>query len=130
MPFAVRARSDRTAAATQLGFTGCGEVGILPAPVALDSTCMLCRFRRFLSKAPLALRFYTAFVLMVGTSGAAWLGFRIYRHESAIRLIERAGGTVVREPGGPAWTPGWLRSGWCGSAFESVRSVEISEQHV
>src|SRR5262245_60825165 len=74
---------------------------------------------------PLSLRIYVGCTALFATIGAIWFGVGFYRHEAAIRQLERVGGKVSRSSGGPAWFPRWLWNGWAAGPFEEVIQVDL-----
>jgi hypothetical protein len=66
-----------------------------------------------------------AVILIVGGI-ALRFGLRIDQQQTAIREIERLGGDVESEPGGPDWLREWLDDEWM-EPFDTVTDVHLAE---
>jgi Leucine-rich repeat (LRR) protein len=60
---------------------------------------------------PLSLKIFAAILGMLSVV-TGWEAWRLYRQHDAIREIERAGGVVFTEPGGPDWLRPWIGQDW------------------
>jgi len=54
--------------------------------------------------------------------GSGWTGWQMYRQRWALSGIERLGGSVLTEPGGPDWLRRWVGPDWM-KPFDTVVSV-------
>src|SRR5260221_9343624 len=62
--------------------------------------------RRFSIRLPRPLWIGLTAVVVFGVAGGLWIGAPIYRKQMVIREIERLGGAVRTQPGGPEWLRG------------------------
>ncbi len=85
-------------------------------------------FRRFRVRLPRPLWIGLAAVALIVASLGFRYGAPIYRQQVAIREIERAGGSVIMNTGGPFWLRLWLRR-WIGESwlrpFDSIGRAEV-----
>ncbi len=70
--------------------------------------------RRFACRLPRPLWIGLAMVVLIVVAVGLRFGIPIYRHEGAIRVIERAGGHVddYMEQTGPPWLRDWVGDRW------------------
>src|SRR5215813_9940598 len=80
---------------------------------------------RFSVRLPRPLWIGLAAVVLIVGGVALRFGLQIDRQQTAIREIERLGGDIEAEPGGPDWLREWLDDEWM-ETFDTVTDAHLA----
>src|SRR5437762_1286990 len=81
------------------------------------------RTRRWI---PVSLKLFVAIIVFTGVIGASWLGVHYRRQQAVIRLVEKAGGSVMTEIISPDWLTQWLGPRQA-AVFQEVIGIDLND---
>lgn len=77
---------------------------------------------------PVSLKLFGAVIVFIGVCSVTWLGVHYSRQRAVIRLVEKAGGSVMTEILAPYWLTQWLGPQQA-QVFEEVIGINLADTH-